>query len=237
VLQVNVTGLAPGVPWTLSINSSSGIENFTSLGNNLTLTVFDVPTGNFSWNVSAPGYTATPGGGNGSSPNATNVSVVFAPIAGALTVTINVLTAELWVNGTYEASPGGSFTAPELAGVYAIVVLAPGYVTYYNNVTVTPGNTTLLNVNLTAVPTAAATGPLGISTLGWILIAALAALLALALVAALYFRRRRPPPPAPVAPYAAAGTPSPGRIPAPWEEGPSDRATEPPAAGGARPPT
>ena len=236
VLTINTTGLPGGTAWTTMIGSTQGFQNFSTLSPNLSLSVFEIPGGPYTWNVTAAGYNATPSNGSGDSPGSTIVAVVFSPINGTLAISINVRTAELWVNDNYVHSPNGSFSTTLLPGIYSVIVIASGYVTYYNNVSVTSGNTTALAVVLTAVPTVPATGPLGIPWLGWALIGALLAVVAL-LGVALLFRRRKPPTPAPVTPYAGTTAAAPPRIPAPWEEGPADRAEEPPTLGSSPPPS
>ena len=238
VLNVTATGFPAGeVDWTVYVTDSAGEQAYTSNALSIALSIFQVPAGPFSWDTKAPGYSAEPAAGSGVVPGSTNVTVTFAYLVGTLEGTVSPAGAELWVGLILVPLAAGAFLVHLPEGLYAITVIAPGFVSYYNNVSVVSAETSTLAIVLTAVPSSPSSGPLGVSPLGWGLIGALAVLAAVGLAAAVIARRRRPPAPPPVTPYvaapaaAAAEATSPTRTPAPWEEGPADSSAEPPTVG------
>ncbi|HUJ78216.1 MAG TPA: hypothetical protein VLX64_04325, partial [Thermoplasmata archaeon] len=222
ILAFNETGLRPGTPWTVTVAGGASPRNFTTVAAFLNLSIFDLPSGPYSWTASAAGHSVTPADGSGGTDQPANVSLMFAWIDGTLAGTVNVGSAELWIDGNLTPLAAGAFSVDLTPGLHAIVVVASGYVTYYNNASVASGATTELPIVLSAIPQPSSTGPGGIPLVGWVLIAALAlaAVLALAL-AAMYRRRGRAPPP-PVAPYSGTSAPTiaavaPSARP-PWQE-------------------
>lgn len=220
ILTFEESGLRSGTAWTIEITGGPAPENFTSVATSLVLSIFDLPTGAYSWTASAANYTATPGAGSGNSTEPAVVPLSFQVISGTLAVSVNVPGVELWINSSEFNLSNGSFRIAEAPGTYPIVVVASGYATYYNNVTVTSGKTTALPIALTALP---ATGPGGISYLGWAIIAVLAVAAAAGLLLAARSRRGRPPPP--VAPFAGTSA---SAVRPPWQEDPADTSVEPP---------
>jgi len=180
--------------------------------------VFTAVVGAYTYKVSANGYAATPSSGSGSLPADPAVSVVFALATGTLSGTVSPSGATLWVDGTEQTlSSGGTYSLTLPVGVHSIEAMESGYVTYYNNATLTLGTTTNLNVTLASSSTSAS-GFAGISTMGWVLIGVLAALAAVFLVTTIIFARRGRQQP-PVAPYSASPPPATGAPPA-WEQPP-----------------
>jgi len=223
------TGLPAGTAWTVEIMNGTFEVNYSATTSVLTLSIFELPPGPYDWNVSAAGYSADPasGGGNASAPAV--VPVAFTVVNGTLAGVVSVAAAYVYVNGNLVHLSAGAFSVAEAPGIYAIVAVAAGYVTYYNNVTVTSGATTTVPITLTAVPTGPSGGPGGISDLGWGIIVALAVVAAIGLLLAARSRRGKAPPP--VAPYSGTAAPAAAAAPAarpPWEEDAADTSVEPP---------
>jgi len=228
------TGLASGAAWTVSLVQGGVTVNETSTTDSVT---FAAIVGSYNYSVAATGYTPSPATGTGVLPADTPVAVTFtagAPATGAISLTVAVPSsgATATVNGIAVSLPYSHAVAP---GVYAVVVSASGYVTYYNNVSVTSGHTTTVSVSLVATSSSTGTSSTnGISSTGWILIALLAALAVIFLITTLVMARRgrsppsmtqyTPPPSTVGAPPAAGGTTP------PWSEGPAPPASPPPGA-------
>jgi thermopsin len=215
ILEINETGLPAGVAWTAAIHDGPSWSNKTSVGTQINFFVFDLAPGAYTWHISATNYTATHRFGHGTSPNPTYVTPVFSIDLGTLVGSINVPSATVTIDGNSVLVTNGTFSALLGAGVHSIYATADGYEPYYNNVTVAGGTTTNFAIQMNAVP-GPSPGLLGISALGWALIAALAIVALVLLLVALTFRRRartRPPAaafrlPRPAAPAAAAKAPA-----------------------------
>jgi hypothetical protein len=229
-LMFTETGLTSGAAWTVSLVQGGVWTNETSTAASIT---FAAIVGAYNYSVAATGYTPSPATGTGVLPGSTPVAVTFtagAPQTGSLSLTVTTSGASATLNG-------GSVTLPyshaEAPGIYAIVVSAPGYVTYYNNVSVTSGQTTTVAVTLTSASSSTGTsGTSGISTTGWLLIAVLGLLAVVFLITTIMMSRRGRSPPsvtAYTAPPPAGGTPPPASGPA-WSEGPAPPANPPPGA-------
>lgn len=189
VLQVNETGLGPGRAWTVSVEDGSVWSNKTSVGSNVTFFAFDLAPGGYTWTASASNYSAAPSSGSGTSPGANYAATAFTIVNGTLRGTINVPTATLWIDNKIVSITGGNFSVSLAPGVQSIRATAPGYEPYYNNVTTGSGGPTPIAIVMT--PTGSGSNGLwGISTFGWVLVAALAAV-ALALLAVVLVLRRR----------------------------------------------
>jgi len=214
-LTFSESNLPSGTPWTVALTQGT---NTTTLGSTGSSIVFTAVVGAYTYKVSANGYAATPSSGSGSLPADPAVSVVFALATGTLSGTVSPSGATLWVDGTEQTlSSGGTYSLTLPVGVHSIEAMESGYVTYYNNATLTLGTTTNLNVTLASSSTSAS-GFAGISTMGWVLIGVLAALAAVFLVTTIIFARRGRQQP-PVAPYSASPPPATGAPPA-WEQPP-----------------
>ena len=221
-LTFTETGLPTGTAWTVSLVQGGITVNETSVGTSI---VFAAVVGTYNYSVSSTGYTPSPASGTGTLPANGAVPVTFtagAPKTGSLALTVTTAGATATVNGVAVTLPLNQAEAP---GLYAIVVSESGYLTYYNNVSVTSGQTTHLSVMLT--PTSSSTGTTssstGISTTAWVLIALLGLLAVVFLITTLLMARRgRSPPPltSPPPMAGAAASPPPDGTPA-WSEGPS----------------
>lgn len=227
------TGLRAGTPWTVVVTGGTNPEQFTSFAAQLNLTIFDLPSGAYAWSDAVGGYTANPPSGTGTGGTPAAISLQYTIIDGTFEGTVSVASAELWVGGNETALTDGAFAESLVPGVYSVVVIAPGYIQYDNNVTITSGATTSLQVQLTAIPTAPASGPAGISYAGWGVIGLLAVIAAIGLILAA--RRQRPgAPPAPPTPYAVKPpstppTPVPSTRP-PWQEDETDTSIDTPGS-------
>jgi len=147
--------------------------------------------------------------------NATTV-VVVSMVAlgnGTLSLTVTPGSATLWVDTLREPLTGGAYSAAVSVGTHLVEVLAPGYYPYFNNVTVAKASTIQLVVSLIPVSSgSSSSGPFGISTSGWVVIALVSALAVVFLIGMVYYARR---------PRGRA--PSPAVAPTqPWQESPPD---------------
>jgi len=229
-LNVHEVGLPGGEEWIFSASDGT-LFNYSarSGGDWINLTV---GSGSYSWLAASPGFAASPASGIASVTAETNLTITFtsAPSAtGTLSGTVTPASATLWIDGTQEPlSAGGAYSEVLPIGIHSVEVQESGYATYFNNVTVSLGQTTTLNIALTPV-TSTSSGLAGIGGTGWLLIGLLAAIAAILLVTTLIFARRGRSPP-PVAPYnapsGAGGAPPSGEAPAAWQE------TPPPPSGG-----
>jgi thermopsin len=129
----------------------------------------------------------------------TTVTIVLNPVTppvgadGTLSLTVTPASATAWVDGTQVTQASGAYSASATPGIHSIVVSASGYYTYYNNVTVTSGQTTAVSVSLNSVSSSSSSSNTGISNDAWIIIGVLAALLLVVLILALLMRGRRGP--------------------------------------------
>jgi len=216
-VTVSESGLPTGTSWAFAYASAGGDYTGVVSSTAPSLTV-SLPGVSYNWSATAAGYTATPSGGSLSLSGATSLSVTFAAndATGTLAGTISPASGTLYVDGaSVPVGAGGSFSVSVVAGYHSVEVTSSGYAPYFNNVSVSAGETTNLVIALSAL----SAGLLGIGTLGWVLIGALAVVAVVLLVAALVFSRRarRPPPVAPFSPPGAAGAPP---APPSWQEPP-----------------
>jgi thermopsin len=219
-LTFSETGLASGAAWTVALTQFGITTNDTGVGASIAIAAL---AGTYNYTVSAAGYLPTTASGSGSLPGTSVVSVTFTAstgAAGTLALTVTPSGATTTVNGQVVTTP---FSHVEAPGNYAIVVTGSGYLTYYNNVTVTSGQTTTVSVTLVATSGSSGTSSTtGISTTAWAVIGLLGVLVLIFLITTLLFARRgRSPPNSPMTspPPATVAAPAPG-APA-WSEGPS----------------
>ena len=213
------TGLVSGTPWTVTLTQGTTVMTLGGTGSSI---VFAAVVGAFTFTANASGYVAQPSSGSGTLPANSTESVTFAVATGTLSGTANPSGATLWVDGVQVTlGSGGTFSLKLPVGVHSVEANASGYLTYFNNVSVKVGATTTLTIAMTAIPSPVTTssGSSSISTLGWVLIAILAALAVLFLVTTLVFARRGRRPPA-VAPYGAQPPTSTTGAPPSWQEPP-----------------
>ncbi len=213
---VTESGLPTGASWYLSYSSTGGAYRGLVASTGTSITVDSLPATGYNWSVAASGYTATPASGALTLSNDTTLSVSFAAAdsTGTLSGTISPTSGTVYVDGApVSVVAGGTFSVTVLVGLHSVEVTSSGYVSYFNNVSVTAGATTHLTISLASSAVAPAVG-----ALGWLLVGLLAVVVVILLVVALLFARRgRPPAPvsAYVPPPAASSSP-----PASWQESP-----------------
>ncbi len=201
--------LPPGAFWTITVWNRLG--SWIDLGNVADFPAERLPEGTYNFTVGPPpGYLARPANGVLDLVANDSLSLVFAPLGAAGAVEGSVAPAAglaLRIGGQPVAlGAGGAFRVSVPAGIYAVEATAPGYLPYFNNVSVAANQTVELRIALT--PSA---GP---AAAGTALLVAIAAAVVLAIVAAglaVWGLRRRPPPPADAAPPAAP-SPPPGAV-------------------------
>jgi len=202
------------IPGTIGISVTPADASVWVNGSKLT-----VLAGQASW-TGTPGWVPVEALAVGYYPYFTNVSAVsgttvnltiaLKPIEpGTLTLTVTPGSAYTYVDGNLVALTGGVYSASIAPGLHSVVVVAAGYYTYYNNLTVTSQQTTNLTIALIAV-SSPSSAVAGISTPGWGLIGLLAALAVIFLVAMVYFARRG----------RSGGSPPVTPPPQPWQETP-----------------
>jgi hypothetical protein len=147
-LSFTESGLPSGTSWTMTFNGA------TNSSTNSVMT-FSAPNGTYSFGASnlTGYYTANYSGSISVKGNDVSIPIIYyhyAYISGIVTPH----NATIDINGhSVSVSGSGVFNASEASGTYSIVVSEPGYITYYNNVTLTSGQTKELNVTLNPVKT------------------------------------------------------------------------------------
>jgi thermopsin len=243
-LSVHAVGLPGDVHWTFA--AANGTD-FNYTGDTaqpwLNLTV---GSGTYFWQSTSPGYAATPSSGSLSVTGETNLTITFTAAAsatGTLSGTVTPTTASVWIDGLAQTvGAGGTFSETLPIGVHSIEAKATGYATYFNNVTVSLGQTTTVTISLTPVTTtttgsgSSSSSPGGVPIWAWALIGLLGALAAVFLVTTVLARRGKSPPTmqpynAPPPAASAGASPPAGAGSPPWQES-SPPESPPPAGGG-----
>lgn len=144
VYTVNFTesGLPAGSTWQISIN---GILK------NITGTYLDIAVNNgtsISYNVrNSTFYYATVGSGQFVVSKNTTVSIEFDHYA-YITGSVSPSGAIITVNGEKVNVTNGKFNATLAGGSYEVIVTDNGFSTYYKNISLSPGQSLVLNVSL-----------------------------------------------------------------------------------------
>ena len=229
-VSVNATGFVPSVPYiqvTLQTPMMVVPFGFTPVKGTLSITVtpatatvwvngVNVTLASGSWSGTlAPGFVPVKAVAAGYYPYFTNVTVksgsttpltlTLAPIVtGTLRLTVTPGSAYTYVDGVQVTLVQGAYSVSETPGTHSVVVVAAGYYTYYNNVTVTSNRTTSLTVDLISIPSSSSSP--AISTLAWAIILGLAVLAVIFLVGMVYLLGRShsrggPPPTPPAQPW------------------------------------
>jgi PKD repeat protein len=189
-LDFTQSGLPGGTEWAVSVDSMVWGSGTGGVANTL-------PPGSYSYTIDAvAGYIPTPSSGMATvvSSEITFVTVTFTPTAGWIAGTVSPTSATVRVDGGVVPTSSGAFNVSVAGGTtHSVEVTAPGYATYYNNVTVVGGKTTHLAIVASALTPAA---PTFTSTdlyaiVGAILVLAVAILIGAALVRS---RKGRQPP-------------------------------------------
>ena len=143
-------GLPAGVGWWFSIGSS----NFSS-PTNATLPLY-LPDGQFAYSFGPDSYAfiASDAGAPVLVSGAPfSVDASFTPRYALLQGTVSPVTATVTVDGALlSVGSDGSFQQQLEAGTYALNVTSPGYQSNLSSVTLTPGNTTTVDVPLVKTP-------------------------------------------------------------------------------------
>ncbi len=83
ILTVTASGLAAGIPWSVTVVQGSSSFTATGVGDGaVVFTVLELAPGPFSWTASATNYTVSPATGSGTAPTPSSAGVDFSPVAG-----------------------------------------------------------------------------------------------------------------------------------------------------------
>jgi len=196
-VRITQTGLSNYIPWSVSVRGNGTWTNYTGAGTSVTLLV---PVGPFNFTIGATGFVVTPSNGsrNGSGPTQIPVTFTVALAApGYLTGDVNVGTASLYLNGyRYDIQLGGGYFFTLEPGLYSVIVTATGYISFYDAVYITSGNTTYLPIPLQGIqtPVVPNTSVPGIDLTGWFIIGGLLVVTAAFSATTVFFMKkaRRP---------------------------------------------
>ena len=142
------SGLPSGTSWTMTFN---GVTNSST---NSVMT-FSAPNGTYSFAASnlSDYYTVNYSGSILVKGNGVSIPIIYYHYA-YISGTVTPHNATVDINGhSVSVTGSGLYNASETSGTYSIVVSESGYITYYNNVTLTSGQTKELNVTLNPVKT------------------------------------------------------------------------------------
>lgn len=173
-LTFSAFGLPYNETWNVSVTADGYSQNRTVAGDS---TDFWIPMGNFSYADSAIGYAPTLGVGSGRLAGNSSISLDFArekPLPGALKITLDVPSADVYLNGAINSGVSKGTTTFNLTpGIWSVYVHAPGYGDYFNVTTIRSNQTVTMVVNLQ--PNSANPGPALLSGTAQLIIVCLAA--------------------------------------------------------------
>jgi DNA-binding beta-propeller fold protein YncE len=177
-------GLSPGTNWSVSLNGQTLSAESSTIQ-------FVEPNGSYTFSVRTPlGRPANPPGGQ-LSVNGLNITtpITFFPLTGSISGNVTPATASVWIDGSsVPVSGSGAFQSSNLSvGIHSVVARESGFLSYSNNVSVQPGNTTSVDLNLSAIANPTTT----INSLAWLLIGILALSTASLLLLVVVTRIRR----------------------------------------------
>ena len=184
-------GLSTGIPWSIAVANST----YRSTNGTLSLSLSN---GTYPYTVDvAYVYIATdPSDLLQVAGHAVSFQVSFVPRYATLSGTVTPRGATVALNGTTAETGESSFRMEALAGTYELTAVLSGYHPYYANVTLTPGNTTVHNIALVALPGSPSNGTSGSPSWlgGWTSTDALlgAAILIVGVVAVVAVLKARP---------------------------------------------
>lgn len=141
-LNITEKGLPAGSTWTLKVNGTT----YSVTKNYLLLSFEDNPSVNYTIYNSTLYYTSVFSGITAVS-GMTYVNTTFSHYA-YISGTLAPSSANVTVNGARVSQSGGTFNVTLTGGSYEIVVGDNGYSSYYKNVTLTPGQSLVLNITL-----------------------------------------------------------------------------------------
>lgn len=185
-------GLPVGTPWSVTLGASSSAGSTTVL-------TFTEPNGTYDFTVpNEAGYAPSPASGSVGVGGANRiVNVTYALIEGRLVGSVTPGSAVVTVNGTPVVLQNGSYVLDLPPATYTVTVSLNGYQNRTTVITVTPGQTSYLNVSLEPIVTqphpGSGTNPAGGPSTLLLASVALVAIAAIAIVAALARRRRARP--------------------------------------------
>ncbi len=181
---------------TVTPNSASVTINAVAVSvTNGTFSVAVSP-GTVAVEASAAGYYTYYNNVTVTSGGTTTVGIALNPVTpptgpnGQIILLVSTSGSTATIDGTAVTLAGGTFTGSFAPGVHAVVVSAPGYSTYYNNVTVTSGQATTVNVALNPTVGSSSSNGGTISNTAWAIIGVLAVVAVILFITTLIFARR-----------------------------------------------
>jgi thermopsin len=141
-LEFTESGLAAGTAWSVTVDGWKIVSTTDEISFFLTNNTYGYVVG------SEAGFTASPSSGSPVVSGARTIPIAFTSTSGTISGTVTPTTATVDVDGTPLMVTGGSFSMTVPAGLASVVASAPGYATYYNNVSVSGGTTTTLTIDL-----------------------------------------------------------------------------------------
>ncbi len=147
-LEFTESGLPTGTVWSVVVDGWT-ISSFTDEIS------FFLTNGSYEYTVpTVSGFTAAPSAGNPViSGAAKTIPVVFTSTSGTVAGSVTPASASVLVDGMATTVTDGAFSVSVPAGVSSIVASAPGFLTYYTNVSVTGGTTTTVTIHLASSST------------------------------------------------------------------------------------
>ena len=153
-LTVAPSGLPYNVSWNLSLSADGLTQNVTLAGD--ASADFWIPAGPYTFLDASSGFASSTGSGTGDLAHNTSVSLAFVREKippGFLTVSLDVAAADFYLNGVvYLGIPSGRTSFNLTPGVWTAIVLASGYVPYYNVTRIVSNETVMMDVRLAANP-------------------------------------------------------------------------------------
>lgn len=199
-LTFGTVNFPSGSFWAITISSVLW-GAFIDLGNVPNFPAEVLAAGPYNFTISPPaGYTVFPDAGSVNLTGNLTVHVSFSKVGvpGNLYITLAPAAgARLWVDGDLVANASvGSVNLSLPAGIHSVYATSPGYLPYFNNVSIEGGGSTSLLIAFTLEPSAQAGSSNGTAAfLPW-LVAGVCAAVAVGLAAALGYVYSRPRPPA-----------------------------------------
>lgn len=195
-VRFDALNLPAGTPWSVTFGGTRSSGTGTELQ-------FSEPNGTYAYAVSSTtAFEPLPASGNLTvQAGSAEVSVDFSLRPGYLVGVVRPANATVLLDGSPVAVTDGAFNLSEVPGRFALEASAPGFVTQFDNVTLTPGNATTVEFVLQArsgggSPTSPPSG--GTAAAGFPVALVVGVAVGIGLVAvggAVLLARRRPPRP------------------------------------------
>jgi len=206
-LTFTTVNFPAGAFWAITLSSVMW-GAFIDLGNVAQFPATTLAAGPYNFTISPPaGYTVYPLDGSVNLTANASVQLSFSKVGAPafLYITLAPATgAQLWVDGSPVANAAlGSLNLSLPAGIHSIYATSPGYLPYYNNVSLQGGGSTVLLIAFTLIPSTSIENSGAPNVFLLVLVGGLGAA-AVGLGAALVFvsARRRPPTPPNSTPWA-----------------------------------